>query len=98
MNTTVISNCCPVSAAPGKADELEKALSMLATLTRLEAGNICYRIHKVNGKVGEFMIYEQWKDASALDHHMRQQYLIDFLADREHLLAREIIGTQATEI
>lgn len=93
-----ITNFCPVSAAPGREKELKNALLKLATLTRLEAGNICYRIHQVKDKPGEFMIYEQWKDASALDHHMHQRYLVDFLADEDHLLAKEIVGISGAEI
>ena len=88
---------CPIFAAPGKEEALWNALVSTAAETRKEAGNICYRLHQVNGKSGEFMIYEQWRDQAALDYHMSQPYLKELLADREHLLKDEIHGIIATE-
>ena len=44
------------------------------------------------------MIYEKWQDQAALDFHMAQDYLQNFLADDEKLLAGEIKGTICSEI
>ena len=73
-------------------------LLALAAATHKEAGNIMYRIHEVPGKAEQYMIYEKWRDQAALDFHMAQDYLQNFLADDEKLLAGEIKGTICSEI
>ena len=73
-------------------------LLALAAATHKEAGNIMYRIHEVPGKAEQFMIYEKWQDQAALDHHMAQKYLLDFLADEDKLFAGEVKGTICSEI
>ena len=81
------------TAAVGRA-----RLLALAAATHKEAGNIMYRIHEVPGKAEQYMIYEKWRDQAALDFHMAQDYLQNFLADDEKLLAGEIKGTICSEI
>ena len=81
------------TAAAGRA-----RLLALAAATHKEAGNIMYRIHEVPGKAEQYMIYEKWRDQAALDFHMAQDYLQNFLADDEKLLAGEIKGTICSEI
>lgn len=73
-------------------------LAALARKTRLEAGNLMYRVHEVPGQPALFMIYEKWQDQAALDFHMSQDYLTAFLRDDGHLLAGEIKGTICREI
>ena len=73
-------------------------LLALAAATHKEAGNVMYRIHEVPGKAEQYMIYEKWRDQAALDFHMAQDYLQNFLADDEKLLAGEIKGTICSEI
>jgi len=73
-------------------------LLALAAATHKEAGNIMYRIHEVPGKAEQYMIYEKWQDQAALDYHMSQKYLLDFLADEDKLFAGEVKGTICTEI
>jgi quinol monooxygenase YgiN len=75
-----------------------KSLLALAAATHKEAGNIMYRIHEVPGKAEQYMIYEKWQDQAALDYHMSQKYLLDFLADEDKLFAGEVKGTICTEI
>lgn len=88
---------CPIKAAPGKGAEMKTALLALAAETRKEAGNICYRLHTADDP-DEFIIYEQWRDAAALDFHMQTPHLTAFLADEKGLLAGEPAGKFATEI
>ncbi len=89
---------CPIYAAPGKKDALREALKSLAAKTQKENGNICYRPHEATTEENKFMIYEQWRDQAALDHHMQQDYLVEFLADKAGLLADEIRGTICEEM
>ena len=73
-------------------------LLALAAATHKEAGNVMYRIHEVPGKAEQYMIYEKWQDQAALDFHMSQKYLLDFLADEDKLFAGEVKGTICSEI
>ena len=73
-------------------------LLALAAATHKDAGNIMYRIHEVPGKAEQYMIYEKWQDQAALDYHMSQDYLLNFLADEEKLFAGEVKGTICSEI
>ena len=88
----------PVYFKPETAAVGRERLLALAAATHKEAGNIMYRIHEVPGKAEQYMIYEKWKDQAALDFHMAQSYLLDFLADDDKLLAGEIKGTICSEI
>ena len=88
----------PVYFKPETAAVGRERLLALAAKTHKEAGNIMYRIHEVPGKAEQYMIYEKWQDQAALDFHMAQDYLQNFLADDEKLLAGEIKGTICSEI
>ena len=93
----VITLLCPVKAAAGKGAELAAALTELAAETVKESGNICYRLHSTDDP-DEFIIYEQWQDAAALDSHMATIHLQKFLADEKGLLAGEPRGRFLKEI
>ena len=88
----------PVFFKPETAAAGRERLLALAARTHKEAGNIMYRIHEVPGKPEQYMIYEKWQDQAALDFHMAQDYLQNFLGDEEKLLAGEIKGTICSEI
>lgn len=91
MINEVITLLCPINAAPGKGSEMKTALQQLAAATVQEEGNICYRLHTTDDP-DEFIIYEQWKNQAALDTHMATKHLQDFLADEDHLLAKQPAG------
>jgi len=88
----------PIYAKPEHQGQVRERLLRLAAQTARESGNICYRIHAVKDHPDRFMIYEQWRNQDALDFHMEQEYLKQFLADAEMLLAGEVLGTFCTEL
>ncbi len=88
----------PIYFKPETAAQGRERLLELAARTHKEAGNIMYRIHEVPGKAEQYMIYEKWQDQAALDYHMSQKYLLDFLADEDKLFDGEVKGTICTEI
>ena len=92
---TIIVPICfkPETRAAGR-----ERLLALARKTRLEAGNLMYRIHEVPDDENLYMIYEKWQDQAALDFHMNQDYLTSFLADSDGLMAGEVKGTICREI
>lgn len=79
-------------------NKIEEMLIALAEKTRLEPGNVFYRLHKSIDHPNRFIIYERWKNQEALDHHMNQDYLKGFLDLSKDLLEREISGVTCSEI
>jgi quinol monooxygenase YgiN len=59
-----------VVAQQGKADEVRAALGELVAATRLEPGNVMYRLHEDPAKPGDFHLFEIYRDQAAVDLHM----------------------------
>ena len=97
-NLNEITIVVPINAKPEFRNEVREKLLELAALTNQEAGNICYRLHQAEVDSNQFVIYEQWKDQAALDFHMNQDYLKNFLEESKTLLSEEIRGTICREI
>ncbi len=88
----------PIRFKSERRAEGRELLLALVRKTRLEAGNLEYRVHEVPDDADLYMIYEKWQDQAALDFHMNQSYLTDFLADAPGVLAGAIKGTISREI
>jgi quinol monooxygenase YgiN len=88
----------PIHAKPECRDRVKARLTELAAETRREKGNLFYLLHEVTNQPDRFVIYERWADQAALDFHMRQGYLVRFLADCPELLAEAIAGMNCREI
>lgn len=56
-------------AQPGKEDALREALKELVAAVRSEPGCILYDLHESTEKPGNFVFYETWENAQALDVH-----------------------------
>jgi quinol monooxygenase YgiN len=54
---------------PADRDAIEEILSHLTPPTRREPGCVSYIPHFVGGDACTVLIYEQYKDEAALDHH-----------------------------
>ena len=93
----VVTLFCPVDAKPGCGEKLKAALIKLTRETRKEPGNICYRLH-TSKNPDRLLIYEQWKDAKALEDHCNSPHLQEFLADKEGILLEDPHGAWASEI
>jgi quinol monooxygenase YgiN len=64
-----------VSAAPGNADELRAALTTLVEATLKEPGVIHYILHEDPKNLGNFYVFEAYKDQAAVDAHMASPHL-----------------------
>jgi quinol monooxygenase YgiN len=53
----------------GDHDEIAQILCQLAESSRQEPGCVSYIPHFVDGEACTVLIYEQYKDEAALDHH-----------------------------
>lgn len=97
MNET-ITIIVPIHSKPEYRERVATWLKELATCTQREAGNHFYILHEVTNHPDCFVIYEKWANQAALDSHMRQEYLVNFLRDSRSLLAQEITGMLCREI
>lgn len=95
---TPITLVVPIHSQPEHRATIRKWLLELTRKTRQETGNIRYIPHDVPSDPNQFLIYEIWRDQSALDFHMEQDYLKCFLSKSAPLLAREIKGTLCEEM
>jgi quinol monooxygenase YgiN len=64
-----------VSAAAGKEDELRDALVELVKVTHTEPGVVQYILHEDPQKLGNFYVFEVYKDKAAMDSHMASAHL-----------------------
>ena len=88
----------PIKAKTEFRVKVKEKLLELTALTNQEAGNICYCLHQADSDPDQFVIYEKWKNQVALDFHMNQDYLKNFLNESKILLAEEISGTICRQI
>ncbi|MFF8957912.1 putative quinol monooxygenase [Streptomyces sp. NPDC014894] len=52
-----------------------------------EPGTVIYATHRVDGQPLQRIFYELYRDAAAFETHESQEYVIDFLAERERYLS-----------
>jgi quinol monooxygenase YgiN len=73
----MITLVAKLQAAPGKEKELEAALTeMVANVKKNEAGRaVMYSLHTSDTEAGQFMFYEQYADAAALEAHGKTDHM-----------------------
>ena len=98
MNDTPVIIVVPIHAQPQFRDQIKNMLVDLAQKTRGEAGNDFYILHESTNQPNSFVIYERWKNQAALDFHMKQEYLVNFLENSRTMLAEELVGMLCQEI
>lgn len=54
---------------PGDRDEMASVLERLTVASRQEPGCVSYIAHFVEGEPATVLIYEQYADKAAVDHH-----------------------------
>ena len=86
MSKDQITLVCFIKAKENTKQLVAQKLKYLATMTSKEIGNINYILHSTDKDDTLFIIYENWKDQAALDKHMAQPYLIEFLSKTDELL------------
>ena len=57
------------TALPGKRDDLRHAFDILVPQTRTEEGVNAFILHEARDKPGHFMLYEVYRDQSAVEAH-----------------------------
>jgi len=85
MTETQITLVVFIKAKQQTKQLVKEQLVNLSEMTNKEPGNICYELSVANDDDSLFIIYENWKDQAALDYHMSQPYLKDFLGKEDQL-------------
>jgi len=75
-----------VSAAAGKETELRDALVELVAASHEEPGVVHYILHEDPKTLGNFYVFEVYKDQAALDAHMGSAHLAAAFAKAGPLL------------
>jgi quinol monooxygenase YgiN len=68
-------------ALPGRADAYEKRMLADIEQTRREPGALQFHIHRDRSDPNRFVIYEVWRDVSALREHFEKPFVRQFVAD-----------------
>ena len=76
-----------ISAKPGREDELKRLLLSVIEPTRAEAECIQYDLHVSTDNPANFVFYENWKDAAALQKHLASNHMVEFFAKTSDLFA-----------
>ena len=92
METEQITIVCLIKAKQATKSIVREVLVNLTENTRQESGNLDYTLHLSDADDSLFIIYENWQDQKALDNHMAQPYLKDFLSKQEDLLEKPVDG------
>jgi quinol monooxygenase YgiN len=75
-----------VFAAPGKENDLRDALIELVAASHTEPGVVQYILHEDPKKLGNFYVFEVYKDQAAVDAHMASAHLAAAFAKAGPLL------------
>src|SRR5262245_45995048 len=68
-------------ALPGRADAYEQRMLADIELTRAEPGCLQFHIHRDRSDPNLFVIYEVWRDVTALRVHFETPYVQQFVSD-----------------
>jgi beta-alanine degradation protein BauB len=64
-----------IQGKPGKEADVKQELLSLTAPTRSEPGNLAYDLYQSVDQPGQFMRFEVWRDARALELHKASPYL-----------------------
>ena len=67
----------------GRAESLQEHLLSLTAPTRAEPGNVAYDLYRSRSEPHEFLRFEQWTDAAALEAHKATPHLQASFAKRQ---------------
>lgn len=91
----MISITAIIKSKEETTEVVKEMILSLVTNTRKEAACIRYDLHYSENV---FIIWEEWTDQPGLDIHNSQQYLIDFIAESQDLLAAPIQVYKTSEV
>jgi quinol monooxygenase YgiN len=74
-----------MEAAPGRGEDVAKALGALLAPTRKEPGCLDYQLHRDPENPLKFFFYERFKNQAALDTHIASPHFQAFVKYRDSI-------------
>lgn len=90
MSNEQLTLVCFIKAKQETKKTVKEYLMNLTESTRKEAGLINYDLHVSESDDSLFIIHENWRSKIALDSHMAQPYLKEFLAKQAEWLEKPL--------
>ena len=80
MSQPTVTVVAELAAKPGSEEELRTLLLSILENVRKEDGCIQYDLHVNTNEPGNFVFYENWRDADALQRHATSGHMSEFRA------------------
>jgi len=98
MNQTPVYTFAKWQVKEGQLDIVLKLLAEVAQKSIEEKGNLFYKVHQSNSDANTLILFEGYRDQSAVDEHRNSSYfqqlviglIIPNLVNREVILATEV--------
>ena len=84
---TLLTVVAEMQAKPGSEADLRRELLTLVGHTTQEDGCVQYDLHESTATAGQFVFYENWTSAAALEKHGGSAHIQAFRAKASGLLA-----------
>jgi|YNPBryantNP2012_1023418.scaffolds.fasta_scaffold00734_15 quinol monooxygenase YgiN len=82
-----------MDARPGQRELLERAAKALVAPTAAEQGCLAYELYRCTDREGALLFFECWENREALERHLQQPHLQQFMAHAAHLLQGQVAVT-----
>jgi quinol monooxygenase YgiN len=76
-----------MTAQNGKEEELRQKLTGFVAPTRAENGCVQYDLHEAEDRPGQFLFFEKWDSAEALEAHLASPHIASVLPGLGAILA-----------
>jgi quinol monooxygenase YgiN len=90
MSTPLLTVIVHIKSKPGMEERMNQTLQEVIAPTRQESGCITLDLLVDKNDPNHFVLYENWKDRSALDAHFQQPYVKQALKTYEEISAEPI--------
>ncbi len=79
---------CVMEAKPGREEDLQRALTEVAALSRAENTCLNYHLHQDKNNPANFILYENWISQTEHQKQFEKSYIIDLGNKLEELLVK----------
>src|SRR5262245_41078033 len=87
MSKNTLNITASFQARPGKENALREALIALLAPTRKEPGCVSYDLHQCKTDPARLLMYETWRDQSAIEAHMATAHVQKLVPHVDELCA-----------
>jgi quinol monooxygenase YgiN len=88
MSEELLIIVAEMTAQNGKENELRQKLTGFVAPTRTENGCVQYDLHEAEDCPGQFLFFEKWTSAQALEAHLSSPHIASVLPGLGSILAK----------